>query len=57
MKTRYICTLPARDRFRIYKAVKAYLLLMGVCNYENIVLALSGRVSDIDYIFTGGYNE
>lgn len=57
MVTRYICTLPACDRFRIYKAVKRYLLLMGVYSYTEMLLALSGRVSDIDYILKGGYNE
>ena len=54
MNTRYICTLPLPDRFLIYKSVKRYLLLMGVYSYTDMLLALSGKLSDIDYILKKG---
>ena len=53
MKTTYICTLPLSDRFRIYKAVKRYLLMVCMYDYTEMILALSGKLSDIDYILKG----
>ena len=50
MKTSYICCLSASDRFRIYKAVKAFLISSGCYSYTEMILALSGRVSDIEYM-------
>lgn len=48
MDTRYICTLSASEKLAVYKCIKATLIEADALTYENIRMALDGRVSDLE---------
>lgn len=44
----YVCQLSNYERLRIYKAVKAKLLELGLFSYEGIMDAMNSKISDLE---------